>query len=486
MRPAHLIYEYSSTGRSGVALPQPDPDAPMVSDVIPADELRADLPLPEVSQNDVMRHYVGLSQKNFCIDTDMYPLGSCTMKYNPKVNEVTARLPGLAAIHPWQPDAQVQGALELLYELERLISAITGFAAITLQPAAGAQGEFTGMMIIRAHLLHTGKRRSKVLIPDSAHGTNPATAAMCGYDVVGIPTDERGELDVNALEASLDDEVAGIMMTVPNTLGLFESRIERICELTHDAGGYVYCDGANMNAMVGWVRPAELGIDVMHLNLHKTFSTPHGGGGPGAGALCVTGELEPYLPTPKVVRNEDGSFERRDDFPQSIGRLHGSAGNFGNLVRAYTYIRSLGDSGLREVGELAVLNANYLRTKLSDLYEPAYDRTCMHEVVFAGLKDLADGIHTLDVAKRLIDFGFHPPTIYFPLIVGEALMIEPTETESVETLDRFVDAMRQIAHEARDEPDLLKEAPTSTPVRRLDETRAARRPNVRWTPDSPG
>ena len=284
MRPVRLIYEYSSPGRTGVALPEPDPDAPKVADVIPAAELRTDLPLPEVSQNDVMRHYVGLSQKNFCIDTDMYPLGSCTMKYNPKVNEVTARLPGLAAIHAWQPDEQVQGALELLSELERLISAITGFEAITLQPAAGAQGEFAGMMIIRARIcFDKGERRTKVLIPDSAHGTNPATASMCGYDVVGIATDQRGELDIKALEASLDDDVAGIMMTVPNTLGLFESRIQRICELTHDAGGLVYCDGANMNAMVGWVRPAELGIDVMHLNLHKTFSTPHGGGGPGGG-----------------------------------------------------------------------------------------------------------------------------------------------------------------------------------------------------------
>jgi glycine dehydrogenase subunit 2 len=377
----------------------------------------------------------------------------------------------------------VQGALELLHELERLISAITGFEAITLQPAAGAQGEFAGMMIIRAHLLRRGERRSKVLVPDSAHGTNPATASMCGYDVVHVPTDEGGELDIKALEAALDDDVVGIMMTVPNTLGIFESRIERICELTHSAGGFVYCDGANMNAMVGCLRPAELGIDVMHLNLHKTFSTPHGGGGPGAGALCVTDELEPYLPVPRVIRNQNGSFERSDGFSDSIGRLHGNAGNFGNLVRAYTYIRSLGDSGLREVGESAVLNANYLQAGLSNLYELAYDRPCMHEVVFAGLKRASDGIRTLDVAKRLIDLGFHPPTIYFPLIVDEALMIEPTETESIETLDRFIDAMRQIADEAQNQPHLLLEAPNGTPVRRLDETSAARHPNLRWDPE---
>ncbi len=482
MKDSRVIHELSSPGRTGVSLPDRDPEAPVSADVIPQSELRSDLPLPEVSEVDVVRHYVGLSQKNFCIDTDMYPLGSCTMKYNPKVNEVAARLTGLASIHPLQDDGQVQGALELLHALERLISGISGFEAISLQPAAGAQGELTGMMIIRAHHLRAGERRGRVLIPNSAHGTNPATASMCGFEAEEISTGSDGELDISSLDAALDDDVAGIMMTVPNTLGIFESRIQEICDLTHAAGGLVYCDGANMNAMLGQVLPAALGIDVMHLNLHKTFSTPHGGGGPGAGALCVTAELEDYLPVPRVVRNEDGSYERSSRFPHSIGRVQGGMGNFGNLVRAYTYIRSLGASGLKEAGEWAVLNANYLRAKLSDVYDLAYDRPCMHEVVFAGLRNHAAGVRTLDVAKRLIDLGFHPPTIYFPLIVHEALMIEPTETESLETLDRFISAMRQIAYEAEHAPKKLADAPTSTPVRRLDEATAARHPDLRWAP----
>ena len=482
MRSEPLIYELSSPGRVGVDLPAlPQPERPL-RDFLPEREIRDDLPLPEVSQVDVMRHYVRLSQKNFSIDTDMYPLGSCTMKYNPKVNELTARLPGLSAVHPLQADEQVQGCLELLHGLERMIGEVAGFPAVSLQPAAGAQGELTGMMAIRAHLLHQDEERTKVLIPESAHGTNPATASLCGYGSVAIPNGADGEIDFEALRAAMDEEVAAVMMTVPNTLGIFESRIREICDLAHSTGVYVYCDGANMNAMLGRVRPGDLGIDVMHLNLHKTFSTPHGGGGPGAGALCTTSELEPYLPAPRVVRNDDGSFSRSVDYPLSIGQVQAHMGNFGNLVRAYTYIRSLGAEGLREIADVAVLNANYLRVKLQDVYDLPHDRICMHEVVFSGRRQKAKGVRTLDIVKRLIDFGFHPPTVYFPLIVEEALMIEPTETESRETLDRFIEAMRTIAAEAETDPELAHAAPTTTPVGRLDEATAARKPDLRYRP----
>ena len=482
MRAEPLIYELSSPGRVGVDLPAlPEPERPL-SDFLPEGEIRDDLPLPEVSQVDVVRHYVRLSQKNFSIDTDMYPLGSCTMKYNPKVNELTARLPGLSAVHPLQADEQVQGCLELLHGLEGLIGELAGFPAVSLQPAAGAQGELTGMMAIRAHLLRQDEARTKVLIPESAHGTNPATASLCGYESVAIPNGADGEIDFEALRAAMDEEVAAVMMTVPNTLGIFESRIREICDLAHAVGAFVYCDGANMNAMLGRVRPGDLGIDVMHLNLHKTFSTPHGGGGPGAGALCTTGELEPYLPAPRVVRNDDGSFSRSSDYPLSIGQVQVHMGNFGNLVRAYTYIRSLGAEGLREIADVAVLNANYLRVKLQDVYDLPHDRICMHEVVFSGRRQKAKGVRTLDIAKRLIDFGFHPPTVYFPLIVEEALMIEPTETESRETLDRFIEAMRTIAEEAETDPELAHAAPTTTPVGRLDEATAARKPDLRYRP----
>ena len=480
MRSEPLIYELSSPGRVGVDLPAPPEAERPLSDFLPGAEIREDLPLPEVSQVDVVRHYVRLSQKNFSIDTDMYPLGSCTMKYNPKVNELTARLAGLSAVHPLQADEQVQGCLELLHGLEGLIGELAGFPAVSLQPAAGAQGELTGMMAIRAHLLRQDEARTKVLIPESAHGTNPATASLCGYESVAIPNGADGEIDFEALRAAVDEEVAAVMMTVPNTLGIFESRIREICDLAHAAGAYVYCDGANMNAMLGRVRPGDLGIDVMHLNLHKTFSTPHGGGGPGAGALCTTDELEPYLPAPRVVRNNDGSFSRSVDYPLSIGQVQAHMGNFGNLVRAYTYIRSLGAQGLREIADVAVLNANYLRVKLQDVYDLPHDRICMHEVVFSGRRQKANGVRTLDIAKRLIDFGFHPPTVYFPLIVEEALMIEPTETESRETLDRFIEAMRTIAAEAETDPELAHAAPTTTPVGRLDEATAARKPDLRY------
>jgi glycine dehydrogenase subunit 2 len=405
------------------------------------------------------------------------------MKYNPKVNELTARLPGLGAVHPLQPDEQVQGCLELLDSLGGIIGELAGFPSVSLQPAAGAQGELTGIMAIRAHLMRQGEARSKVLIPASAHGTNPATASLCRYDSVSIANGTDGQIDFSALQHAMNCDVAAVMMTVPNTLGIFESRIRDICDMAHDAGAYVYCDGANMNAMLGRVRPGDLGIDVMHLNLHKTFSTPHGGGGPGAGALCVTEELEPYLPTPRVIRNSDGSFSRSREFPLSIGPVQGHLGNFGNLVRAYTYIRSLGQEGLREIANIAVLNANYLRVQLQDYYALPHDCICMHEVVFSGRRQKAYGVRTLDIAKRLIDFGFHPPTVYFPLIVEEALMIEPTETESLETLDRFISAMRLIAQEAESEPDKLLAAPVTTPIGRLDEATAARKPDLRYQPD---
>ena len=475
-----IIYELSQEGRCGVALPEPDPQMGGPEDLLPTDQLRSELPLPQVSQVDVIRHFVRLSQKNFSIDTDMYPLGSCTMKQNPKINEATARLEGFNRIHPGQDDEQLQGALELLYRLGGQLKNITGFSGVTLQPSAGAQGEFVGLQLIRAHHLANGERRSRILIPDSAHGTNPATASMCGFESVAIPSNPDGEIDFDILAEELDESVAGLMMTVPNTLGIFETRISEICDIAHAVGAQVYCDGANMNAMLGRVRPADLGIDVMHLNLHKTFSTPHGGGGPGAGALCCAQHLAPYLPVPTVERGGDGIFRRDWGRPMSIGKVHSHLGNFGNLVRAYTYICSNGDSGLKGIADNAVLNANYLRTQLQDDYDLPHDRICMHEVVFSGSRQKRLGASTLDIAKRLIDHGFHPPTVYFPLVVREALMIEPTETESRQTLDRFIAAMRSIAREAESEPEKLLEAPVSAPVGRLDEATAARRPDLRY------
>ena len=475
-----VIYELSQEGRSGVALPDPDPALGGPEDLLPADQLRQDLPLPQVSQVDVVRHFVRLSQKNFSIDTDMYPLGSCTMKQNPKINEATARLEGFNRIHPGQPDEQLQGALELLYRLGGQLKKITGFAGVTLQPSAGAQGEFVGLQLIRAHHLANGDQRRRILIPDSAHGTNPATASMCGFESVAIPSNSDGEIDFDFLMGELDETVAGLMMTVPNTLGIFETRIGEVCRAAHAVGALVYCDGANMNAMLGRVRPADLGIDVMHLNLHKTFSTPHGGGGPGAGALCCAERLAPYLPVPTVERDRGGRYRRQWYRPRSIGKVHSHLGNFGNLVRAYTYICSNGDAGLKGIADNAVLNANYLRTQLQADYDLPHDRICMHEVVFSGSRQKRLGASTLDIAKRLIDHGFHPPTVYFPLVVREALMIEPTETESRQTLDRFIAAMRSIAREAETEPEKLQQAPTSAPVGRLDEATAARRPDLRF------
>ncbi len=473
-----LIYEISRPGRCGCFLPELDvPEAD-----IPEAFVRKDLPLPEVSEVDLIRHYIRLSQMNWGVDKGFYPLGSCTMKYNPKVNERAARLPGFVRTHPYQDEESVQGNLQLMYELQQFLAEIGGFAAVSLQPAAGAHGELTGVLIMRAYHRSRGEsQRVKVLIPDSAHGTNPATTTMSGFEMVELPSDARGNVDLAALEAACDDTVVGLMLTNPNTLGLFDENILKIADLVHGCGGLLYGDGANLNALLGIFKPAELGFDVMHYNLHKTFSTPHGGGGPGSGPVGVVEKLAKFLPGPVVVKKDD---KFRLHMPEaSIGRVKSFYGNFGVMVRAYTYIRMLGAAGLRAVSEDAVLNANYLQAQLKHVYPLDYDRYCMHEFVLRGQVKGAPDIRALDIAKRLIDLGFHPPTNYFPLIVPEALMIEPTETESRETLDAFVAAMKQIAEEAKTNPELLHSAPHVTPVGRLDEVRAARELRLRWKPE---
>jgi glycine dehydrogenase subunit 2 len=477
-----LIYDFSAQGRCGVALPESDvPEAALP----PQAMLRDDLPLPEVSEIDIVRHYLRLSQMNHGVDKGFYPLGSCTMKYNPKINEQVARLPGFAGLHPHQDPETVQGAMFLIHTLQEWLKEIAGFAGVSLQPSAGAHGEMTGVLMMRKYLYDQREtQRNKVLIPDSAHGTNPATTSMSGLKVVQIPSDERGNVDLEALKVACDDTVIGLMLTNPNTLGLFEEHVQEIADLIHGCGGLVYGDGANFNALLGITKPGDLGFDVMHFNIHKTFSTPHGGGGPGSGPVGCVEELLPYLPGP-IAAIQEGSDEDEEPplyvwhMPEhSIGRVKAFHGNFGMMVRAYTYIRMLGPHGLRRVAEHAVLNANYLRALLCDVYPVSHDRTCMHEFVLAGPpKDVQQaGVHTMDVAKRLMDFGFHPPTVYFPLIVPEALMIEPTETESKETLDAFAEAMIRIVEEARENPEILHEAPHNAPVRRLDEVGAARNP----------
>lgn len=474
-----LLAELSRPGSRGHQLPLLDVSA---ASELPAALQREALPLPEVGELDVVRHFTHLAQRNFSIDSGFYPLGSCTMKYNPRVNEDVARLPGFAHLHPLQPDGTVQGALQLMYELQGLLAEITGFAAATLQPAAGAQGELAGMLMIRAyHRARGDTERRKVLVPDSAHGTNPATAAMCGFYTVSIPTDARGNVDLARLEAELDDTVVGMMLTNPNTLGLFEEHLREVTAAVHAAGGLVYGDGANLNAILGVVKPAAMGFDCLHINVHKTFSTPHGAGGPGAGPVVVSEALAPYLPAPVVTRLAGGSYGLDADRPNGIGRLKGFNGHFGILARAYTYIRMHGAEGLRRVSETAVLNANYLRALLVDVYDLPYDRRCTHEFVLSGRRQkVANGVRTLDLAKRLIDFDIHPPTIYFPLIVEEAIMVEPTETESRQTLDRFAQVMRQIEREARETPELVRSAPHFQWVGRLDEVSAARKPVLRW------
>ena len=475
-----LIFELSVPGRRGVELPPLDvPEAEL-----PPDEyLRDDLPLPEVSEVDVVRHFTRLSQLNFAVDIGFYPLGSCTMKYNPKINDAIANLPGFLHLHPYQDEATVQGMLRLMYELQEWLGEIAGLPAVTLQPSAGAHGELTGVLIIHAYHTSKGRQRKVILVPDSAHGTNPATAAMVGYQTVSIPTDPNGNLDLEALKAALNEDVAGLMITNPSTLGLFEEHILEVAEAVHSVDGLIYMDGANMNAMVGVAKPGDLGMDILHYNLHKTFSVPHGGGGPGAGATAVRADLARFLPVPVVAKDGDRYYLDYDR-PESIGRVRAFYGNVNNMVRGYVYMRMLGNEGLNDMSRLAVLNANYIRALLKGVYYLPYDRICKHEVVFSGKWQAKKGVRTLDIAKRLIDFGIHPPTIYFPLIVEEALMIEPTETESKDTLDRFVEVMRRIAEEAETNPDVVCSAPHVTPVKRLDEARAARRPVLRWTPEA--
>jgi glycine dehydrogenase subunit 2 len=479
-----LLFEISRPGRVGHSVPEPDVPAIDPAALLPEGSLRQDLPgLPEVSEVDVVRHFTRMSTWNAAVDLGLYPLGSCTMKYNPKVNEKVARLPGFAGAHPLQPEALQQGFLELSWELEQQLAEISGMDRVTLQPAAGAQGELAGIMMIRAYLEHRGEKRHKVLVPDSAHGTNPASAALNGYEIVALPSGPDGLLHPEAVEQAMSDDVACLMITNPSTLGLFEEHIARICEIVHSGGGLVYGDGANLNALLGIARPGDLGIDVMHINLHKTFSTPHGGGGPGAGPVGVKNLLAPHLPTPVVQKQTDGSFALDHDFPLSIGRLHANFGNVGMLVRAYAYIRTLGPDGLKRCAEMAVLNANYLLARLREAYHVPYPGHVMHECVLTDRNLHDTGVSTLDVAKRLIDYGYHPPTVYFPLIVNGAIMIEPTESESLEGLDRFADALLAIAEEAREDPELVRTAPHHTRRSRLDETRAARQPILRWQPE---
>jgi len=476
------IYDLSEPGRMGASLPPLD----VPESDLPEGYLRTELPLPEVAEVELVRHYVRLSQKNYSVDSGFYPLGSCTMKYNPKVNDQAAHLLGFARIHPLQPEETVQGAMALMHDLQEALAEISGFAAISLQPSAGAHGELAGVLIMRKYQLDRGEtQRNKIIVPDSAHGTNPASTAMSGLKAVTVPSDDRGNVDLEALKAVLDDTVVGMMLTNPNTVGLFDEHVMEICDLVHSVGGLMYGDGANLNAIMGIAKMADLGFDVMHFNLHKTFSTPHGGGGPGSGPVGVTKALEPFLPGPIVGREEKEAVEYHWVWPaKSIGRVKSFYGNFGVLVRAYTYINMLGAEGLLRTAENAVLNANYVQARLKEVYPvPFGDRFCMHEFVASGELPGVENIHTLDIAKRLIDYGFHPPTIYFPSIVHESIMIEPTETESKATLDAFSEAMLKIAQEAREEPELLHSAPHKAPVGRLDEVLAARRLELTSLPE---
>ena len=471
-----LLTELARAGRGGGHVPPPE----AITDV-PARFLRTvPLALPELAEQQVVRHYTHLAQLNYSVDSGFYPLGSCTMKYNPKVNDRAAALPGFADLHPMQPDADTQGALRLLFELERALSGITGMAEISLQPAAGAHAEFTALLMFKAYHRERGDlARRRVIVPDTAHGTNPASAAMCGFDVTTVKSDARGNVDLASLERALGDDVVGMMLTNPNTLGLFEERVEEVAAAVHGAGGLMYGDGANMNALLGIARPGDLGFDAIHLNLHKTFSTPHGAGGPGAGPVCATAALAPFLPVPRIVRRGAG-YALDFDRPRSVGRVRRDHGNFGVLVRAFTYIRQLGEAGLRETGEDAILAANYLLARLRGTFQVGFDRVPMHEFVLTLAAQKKAGSSALDFAKAVIDEGFHPPTTYFPLVVPEALMIEPTETEPKETLDAFADALIRIAARIAEDPASVHEAPLTAPLRRLDEVSAARHPVLGW------
>ena len=476
-----LIFEISRKGRCAFSLPESDVRRVPLEDLIPSHLLtKEEADLPEVSEVDVVRHYTLLSNKNYGVDTGFYPLGSCTMKYNPKINEDMSSLDCFANLHPYQPEDTVQGALALMYELDNMLSEISGMTRVSLQPAAGAHGEMTGLMIIKAYHENRGDtKRTKIIVPDSAHGTNPASAAVVGFDIIEVKSAKDGTVDMQSLKEALSDEVAGLMLTNPNTLGLFEKNIKEIANLVHEAGGLLYYDGANMNAIMGIARPGDMGFDVIHYNLHKTFSTPHGGGGPGSGPVGVKEHLVEFLPVPIVEKSGDRYFLDYEK-PLSIGKVKSFYGHFGIMIRAYTYILAMGAAGLREASQKAVLNANYMMIRLKDHYKLPIEEVCMHEFVLGGLEEETNGVITLDIAKRLLDYGYHPPTIYFPLIVHEAMMIEPTETESRETLDEFIEALIKIAKEAKDDPNMLKEAPHNTPVRRIDEALAARSPILKW------
>lgn len=475
-----LIFELSKEGRKGYTLPENRFKAYRLEQ-IPTPLLRENEPeLPEVSEFDVVRHYTNISNKNFGVDTGFYPLGSCTMKYNPKINEEICSLPAFTGLHPLQPVTTTQGALEVYYNLQQTLAEISGLAEFTLNPFAGAHGELTGLMIMRQYHLKRGdEKRTKVIVPDSAHGTNPASATVCGLQVVEVKSKPDGRIDVEDLKPLLDDTIAGIMMTNPNTLGLFETEILEIAQLVHACGGLLYYDGANLNPLLGKCRPGDMGFDIMHINLHKTFSTPHGGGGPGSGPVGVTAALADYLPDPHVKKAEDGTFHI-EKTPDALGQISGYIGNFGVMMRAYTYILSLGKENIKNIGPLATLNANYIKESLKDCYYLPIEGICKHEFVFDGLVDKSTGVTTLDIAKRLLDYGYHAPTIYFPLLFHQSIMIEPTETESLETLDEFIDVMRRVAQEAIEQPEKVKNAPHHTPVRRLDETTAAKHPILRY------
>ncbi|PLT34733.1 aminomethyl-transferring glycine dehydrogenase subunit GcvPB [Bacillus sp. V5-8f] len=476
-----LIFEISTPGRIGFSLPEMDVKAVAIEDILPSEYIREDAAeLPEVSELDIMRHYTALSRRNHGVDSGFYPLGSCTMKYNPKINENIARLNGFAHINPHQDEKTVQGALELMYDLQEHLIEITGMDQVTLQPAAGAHGEWTGLMMIRAY--HEGNgdsKRTKVIVPDSAHGTNPASATVAGFETVTVKSDENGLVDLEDLKRVVGADTAALMLTNPNTLGLFEENILEMAEIVHNAGGKLYYDGANLNAVLSKARPGDMGFDVVHLNLHKTFTGPHGGGGPGSGPVGVKNDLIPFLPKPLVAKKE-GQYFLDYERPQSIGRVKPYYGNFGINVRAYTYIRSMGPDGLKAVTENAVINANYMMRRLAPYFDLPFDRHCKHEFVLSGKRQKKLGVRTLDIAKRLLDFGYHPPTIYFPLNVEECIMIEPTETESKETLDAFIEAMIQIAKETEETPEVVQEAPHTTVIKRLDETLAARKPVLRY------
>ncbi|WP_112181291.1 aminomethyl-transferring glycine dehydrogenase subunit GcvPB [Paraliobacillus zengyii] len=476
-----LIFELSKPGRTSHSLPDLDVEETDIESLLDPAYIRSTPPnLPELSELQIIRHYTGLSRRNYGVDSGFYPLGSCTMKYNPKMNEDVIRLEGFSHIHPYQDPESVQGALEVMYDLQTALTEITGMYDVSLQPAAGAQGEWTGLMMIRA--FHEGNndfKRSKVIVPDSAHGTNPASASVAGFEAVTVKTNERGLVDLEDLKRVVDHHTAALMLTNPNTLGLFEEEITEMARIIHDVGGRLYYDGANLNAIMGYTRPGDMGFDVVHLNLHKTFTGPHGGGGPGSGPVGVSEEIARFLPKP-VLRKHNNKFELDYDRPHSIGRVKPFYGNFGINVRAYTYIRTMGAEGLKKVSEYAVLNANYMMRRLEPVFKLPYSQHCKHEFVLSGENQKKLGVRTLDIAKRLLDFGYHPPTIYFPINVEEAMMIEPTETEAKETLDGFIDTMIEIADEVKNNPEYVQEAPHTTIVRRMDETRAARKPILKY------